>query len=142
MINYYAPKKVWDRLKDKTIPKNGCGSKFTYWIVPDKFCCLGLNLTIPCAIHDEQYALGKTNEDKIEADRIFRNNGYRAVEAMPKLFRPIGRIIVDGYVSSVSGGLGNVAFWRDKNNPEEMTSAVVESVADGIKIVRTIKGIL
>lgn len=115
MIHYYADPKIWDRLNDKDIAKNGCGSKFTHFLVPDSFCCINLDLSIPCAIHDEMYAIGKTYEDKIVADRVFKNNGYRAVEAMPKYLRFIGYTIVDIYVRGVKGTLADIAYWRGKN---------------------------
>ena len=141
MIEYFAPPEVWKRLADKSIPKNGCGSKWTWWLVPDSLCCLGLDMTIPCAIHDEDYALGKTYEDKIVADRRFKNNGYRAVEAMPSCLRGMGYKLVDLYVSGVQGTLADIAYWRGKNKPEEMREAIVESAIKGVKIIKLTKGL-
>lgn len=120
MIQYYAPPEVWPRLIDKNIPKNGCGAGFTAWLIPDKW--LGLDFTIPCAIHDEMYALGKTIEDKEAADRIFLNNMLRTVNDRPFLLQPAGRFLAWQYYDKVEK-YGAPAFWEGKNKLEELHRA-------------------
>lgn len=117
MINFYAPDEVWKRVEDKEIPKNGCGAGWTASIIPDRW--FGLDFTIPCAIHDEMYSLGKTNEDKIIADRVFYNNMLRAVEARPFYLRYIGRKLAKGYYKAVRD-YGATAYWDGKNKTSEM----------------------
>jgi len=139
MINFYAPEKVWERLADKTIEKNGCGAGWTASLIPDRW--FGLDFTMPCAIHDEMYALGITNEDKEIADRVFYNNMLRVVETRPKCLQFLGRRLALRYYQAVRD-FGSVAYWSGKNNPEEMRTAIVDTTIKGIRVIKTIKAIV
>lgn len=122
MVNYYIPENIESRLFDKSIPKNGCGSGWNAWLVPDTL--FGLDFTIPCAIHDEMYAVGKTIEDKDEADRVFFNNMMREVNSKSCFKRWYGRKIAKRYYDTVRD-YGAVAYWDGKNTEKEIYSAVV-----------------
>lgn len=135
---FYAPDAVWVRLEDKTIPKNGCGSGWSVYLVPDRW--FGLDFTMPCAIHDEMYTLGKTHEDKVIADRVFYNNMLRVVEERPRCLQPFGRILARRYYNAVVK-FGGTAYWADKNNPDEMRKAIIDTTIEGIKVIKTIGAI-
>ena len=136
MVKFYAEPEVWDRLSDKEIPKNGCGAGSTAWLIPNKW--FGLDFTIPCGIHDEMYALGKTQEDKIIADRVFYNNMLRAVEARPWYLQPLGRRLALRYFQAVDQ-FGAVSFWEGKNKPDEMRTAKTEAAINGgLKLIKVV----
>lgn len=115
----FAPEWYWkipqsEREKGKCGAGNGLGEK----LVPETLWFL--NVTPACQIHDKMYERGKTLEDKKEADRIFLNNMLRIIEAntnnsiLKKLRIRRARIYY-----SVVDDVGGVAFWKNKNKPDE-----------------------
>ena len=125
MVEFYIPsKEVEDRLLDKSIPKNGCGSGWSTYLVPDSFILF--DFTIPCAIHDEMYFLGKTIQDKEEADRVFLNNMLREANSKSCFIRPIARAMAYQYYDKVVK-YGGTAYWDGKNKENQMKSLVIMS---------------
>ena len=117
MVELYIPKEVWERLEDKTIEKNGCGSGWSAGLIPDVI--FGLDFTMPCAVHDEMYFLGRSVEDKHEADRVFLNNMLRMVEQRPWYLQGYGKWVAKRYYEAVVL-FGASAYWDGKNNKEDM----------------------
>lgn len=96
---------------------NGCGQKGWGWAVPDSIW--GLCITEACNIHDFMYAVGVDEEDREEADRVFRNNMLRIIESGTKwkwlkLFRGVRALIYFCMVRLFAAP----AFWNNKNKPE------------------------
>jgi len=125
MVEFYIPsKEVEDRLLNKSIPKNGCGSGWSTYLVPDSFILF--DFTIPCAIHDEMYTLGKTLEDKDIADRVFLNNMLREADSKNCFIKPIARAIAYQYYDKVVK-YGGAAYWDGKNSLKQMKSVVISA---------------
>ena len=73
----FAPDRWWDLSPDKRF--GGCGAgKLGDLFIPDSLW--GLNVTFICSIHDMMYSQGRTEEDREEADRTFRNNLFRWID--------------------------------------------------------------
>lgn len=121
MVKFFIPEGVEERLYNKSIEKNGCGSGWSKWLVPDSF--LLWDFTIPCAIHDEMYFLGKTIEDKDEADRVFLNNMLREAESKCWFIRKFSRKSAYVYYEAVVK-YGGPAYWADKNDEKRVISLV------------------
>lgn len=99
---------------------NGCGTAgWKGLLVPDNI--LGICITPACNIHDWDYAVGKTIEDKDIADRCFLNNMLRLVSE-DGLLEPARCEIAKGYYESVHL-FGGPAFWTGKN-PESQLKGV------------------
>jgi len=137
-IRFYIPKNIEARLCDKGIEKNGCGSGWNAALVPDNW--FGIDFTIPCAIHDEMYAVGKTVEDKNEADRIFLNNMLRVADAESCIFRSFGRFLARRYYNMVVT-YGGPAYWADKNEPGRTIEAYTDVGVGALKAVVRLKGV-
>jgi hypothetical protein len=109
-VTLYAPEGYWKLSEEeKRRICNGCGAKGSK-----------LNFLIPqgvfkeaCNIHDYMYFIGRNNNDKRKADRVFINNLYRIVEASPKWIRPIRKARAKSYYLAVSK-FGDEAFWKGK----------------------------
>ena len=112
-VTLYAPKGYWELTqKQKSAICNGCGakgSKINFLIPQGKF-------KEACNIHDYMYAVGKTDEDKRVADRVFINNLNRIVEASHPLIKPIRKIAARAYYKAVAE-FGDEAFWKNKVYP-------------------------
>lgn len=92
---------------------NGCGAanaKFDF--VPDNI--YGLSITEACQIHDWMYYKGTTNEDKIEADRIFLHNMLRIIEHHGGFLKCLLRRRAYKYYLAVKH-FGSTAYWDGKN---------------------------
>ena len=139
MIQYYASPEVWKNIEGNKVKANGCGAGWSAWIIPDKW--FGLDFTMACHIHDAYYDIGKTNEDKVIADRIFYNNMLRVVESRPKCLQFIGKRLALRYYQAVKE-FGAVAFWSGKNNPDDMRGAIIDTTIKGIKVIKTIGAIV
>ena len=137
-VRFYIPENIEKRLSNKDIEKNGCGSGWNAAIVPDSW--FGIDFTIPCAIHDEMYAVGKTIEDKDEADRVFLNNMLRIANEQSCLLRGIGRFLARRYYNTVVN-FGGVAYWDGKNEPDRVIEAYIGAGASIAKTVVKLKGI-
>jgi len=115
----YAPKEYWKlSLETKKAVVNGCGAGSALFdFVPDNI--LGLDISECCNIHDYMYHVGETNEDKLEADRVFLNNLVRTIDKNTswKWIRKRRKKIAYVYYKAVSK-FGGPAFWDEKNNED------------------------
>jgi hypothetical protein len=70
-----APDEYWELTEEQLEElTGGCGpGHIGDYLVPDKLYGV-INIKPACRIHDYMYAVGTTEEDKKEADRIFLNN--------------------------------------------------------------------
>jgi len=101
---------------------NGCGSGWNAKLVPDSI--YGLNIKDCCCPHDYDYETGQSIEDKKAADRRFKNNMFRKIEADDNIFRD--NIFVKSlmyrraktYFKFVKE-FGASAFWENKDTGEE-----------------------
>jgi len=94
---------------------NGCGpGGWKNKVIPDSI--LGVNIKPACMIHDVDYKLGETIEDKEVADRTFRNNMIRLIQAKKRAWRWTTRIrmrFANGYFFFVDN-FGGPDFWENK----------------------------
>ncbi len=90
---------------------NGCGaanSKFDF--VPDTMW--GMSIKPACNIHDFDYHIGKTIEDKQRADRRFLNNLLRLINrGKSKILKLLRRRRALKYYDAVDL-MGGPAFWQ------------------------------
>jgi len=79
----------------------GCGPEKSWFdLVPDHF--IGVDISTPCKIHDFCYTIGGTEEDKIEADKMFHTNLVRTVKNDDSLiFREANLDLADLYYRMV-----------------------------------------
>lgn len=100
---------------------NGCGTGWNAKLVPNTIYFL--NIKNACCIHDYMYEVGKTQEDKEEADRVFLNNMLRIIEAKKTWYYPhhLARTRALTYYATVVN-FGSTAFWEGKNNEENIIS--------------------
>lgn len=95
---------------------NGCGAanaKFDF--IPDRI--YGTSIAEACHIHDFMYHVGRSIEDKQEADRVFLNNLIRLIERdKNKWYKPtmLQRRRALKYYEAVEA-FGGAAFWAGKN---------------------------
>lgn len=98
---------------------NGCGAanaKIDF--VPDTI--YGLDVSAACNVHDWRYEEGDDEEDRQSADREFKNNLLRLIDAACKksrFRRCIKRLMyirAQGYYTVVKN-FGGPAFWNGKN---------------------------
>jgi len=117
----YAPKEYWSlSLEVKREISNGCGAGSALFdFVPDDI--LGLDISECCNIHDYMYHVGETNEDKLEADRVFLNNTIRVIDKNTswKWLRKRRKNIAYMYYKAVSK-FGGPAFWDGKNDGDSL----------------------
>ena len=109
----YAPKEYW-RLAEAEKKKicNGCGAKGTLLA---KLLPQG-HFHEACNIHDYMYYIGKTDEDKKVADRVFINNLHRIINTLPLIQKPMAKTLARIYYEAVAK-FGYEAFWKDKIYP-------------------------
>lgn len=93
---------------------NGCGAanaKFDF--VPDRI--YGTYIGYACVIHDWMYDVGRTIEDKEEADRVFLNNLLRLISREEKWYKPnfLMRRRAYKYYWAVKC-FGGPAYWQGK----------------------------
>ena len=111
-----APPEFWAMSEDEINRKYyGCGpGKIGNWLVPDEF--YGINIKVACQIHDKLYELGRTEEDKINADCQFLHNMYILIEAKNyPIFEPLCYHRAHIYYEAVCH-CGHKAFWNGKLN--------------------------
>lgn len=92
---------------------NGCGSahaKFDF--VPDTIYFM--SITPACRIHDWDYHIFHTIEEKGKADRRFLNNMLRLIEEGSKWLRMLRRRRALKYFEAVNAW-GGPAFWLNTN---------------------------
>jgi len=93
---------------------NGCGAADSWFRPPKRI--YGTLIVYACIIHDWMYHFGLSEEDKVDADRIFKGNMNRLVTRdSDKWYKPtkLQRIRVLFYYSMV-GWFGHEAFWKGK----------------------------
>lgn len=91
---------------------NGCGT--AGWkgkLVPDTIW--GLPVRPACQVHDWMYHLGRTEQDKDEADMVFMRNLIRLINAHGGWLAPIRRYRATTYYNAVAEA-GGAAFWDGK----------------------------
>lgn len=119
----YAPEEYWCLTQvQREEMTNGCGTRgLIGLLVPDTI--YGLDVSEACRIHDFQYAVGSTPEEKDSADRAFINNLLRIIDANTKWkwLRKLRAERARTYYHAVCN-FGGPAFWDGKNRPEEMGS--------------------
>ena len=123
-LKLYAPKAYWEtpenELKQIT---GGCGpGGIGDWLVPDTM--YGLSVFKACQIHDFMYAMGETNDDKEEADRVFKNNLIRIIKHHGGILKSLRIIRAHTYYLSVKW-FGGPAFWDNKNKDDEFRTVTV-----------------
>lgn len=115
IVRLYAPPEFWQLTPaEKEKRCNGCGPKGYGLFIPDTIW--GLRITPACDIHDFMYALGETEADKCEADRVFLNNMIRLIDAAGSwsIVRWLRQRRAMTYYQAVHE-LGGPAFWSGKN---------------------------
>lgn len=134
MAELYAPKEYWEipeRIRNLRPTACGAGKGIGDAIIPDKIW--GLDITEACRIHDFMYSQGRTEEDRLEADRVLLNNILRLIEADLKASSiPFWRAAVASarryramtYYNAVRD-FGGPAFWKGKNPREELGNIAV-----------------
>lgn len=91
---------------------NSCGAKGSRMPIPQT--ALGLDLKPMCQIHDTDFYWGKTNDDKEEADRRMKHNGFRLIRHFSSwLLKNPRRAVVMLYYFAVHN-FGGEAFWDGK----------------------------
>lgn len=106
-----AHKDYWDLSdEEKKDICNGCGAKGAWY----NFLIPSGAFDVACNIHDYDYFVGNTQDDKRKADRRFINNMNRIVSATKsKPLRVYRAIKAKGFYTSVKK-LGDAAYWKDK----------------------------
>lgn len=117
----YAPAAYWtlDPAGKKALV-NGCGPRgWLVDLVPDTI--YGLSIKPVCDIHDYMFAVGDSVEDMNLANRVFRNNLRRWIDANTTSgwLRKLRYRRAVKYVKAVEMW-GGPAFWAGKNKPEEL----------------------
>jgi hypothetical protein len=112
-MKLYAPLEYWQLTNNTDV--NGCGTGgWKNTLVPETLW--GLSVTEACNIHDWMYLVGKTNDDKVTADRVFLNNMTRIINANRSCW--VIRILrlrrAKLYYEAVKY-FGGPAFWHGKN---------------------------
>jgi hypothetical protein len=117
-MKLYAPPLYWSLSPEgKAEICNGCGPKGYGLLVPDTI--YGLCITAICDIHDFMFSVGVDEEDRLEANRVFRNNLLRYIDGKTKYnwLKWLRRRRAMKYCKMVDEFSGP-AFWAGKNEPE------------------------
>jgi hypothetical protein len=119
-VKLFAPAGYWALTPEQRADLvNGCGAgKFGGWIIPDYI--LGKCITPSCDIHDYMYIVGMTLDDKMEADRVFKNNALRIVACGAKSMTLLKArsALVECYYLAVKY-FGGPFYWNSKNRDSE-----------------------
>lgn len=107
----YANPKYWALSnKEKKEICNGCGAKGAWY----NFLIPGKIFKEACNIHDFDYLIGKTEEDKRKADRRFIQNLKRIVDKTENRALKKYRLVkAKGFFKAVKD-FGDEAFWANK----------------------------
>ena len=117
-MKLFAPESYWNDPRVEEVV-GGCGpGGFGDWLIPDTLW--GLSVKESCRIHDWCYFIGKTEEDKREADGVFLNNMLRQIQACesPAWLKCLRRHRAKTYYCFVRD-FGGPSFWDDKNTDLE-----------------------
>ena len=119
-VKLFAPESYYsDSRVNEVVGGCGPGKGFGDWCVPDRIW--GVSIIDACKIHDWMYWIGRTKEDKEEADRVFLNNMLRIIEAYDgwsRFLNGFRRYRAVTYYNAVRD-LGGPCFWNEKNNDSE-----------------------
>ena len=114
-----AEPEFWGMTQEELMVRtNGCGAMggfFSKVKVPD--ILNGVDESMPCRIHDYDYSIGKTEEDKINADwRLFHNMLHLSYLKYNDDAHELRHSVRDcwAYYEAVSK-FGRSAFWDGKN---------------------------
>jgi len=91
---------------------NGCGAADSWFRPPETIYLTDVSST--CIVHDWCYSMGKTIEDKEEADRIFLNNMIRIFNRANTWYKCLQVRRAKKYYYAVKL-FGGAAFWAGKN---------------------------
>lgn len=114
-LDLIAPDSFWKTLKEEVDKcQGGCGpGKKGDYLVPDKI--FGISITEACRIHDWEYYIGETKEDKRNADFNFLLNmldiNYK--RSKNRILRMIRDHIIFNYFLSVYY-CGDHSFFKNK----------------------------
>jgi len=119
-VKLFAPAEYWELTPEqRKAMTNGCGAgRFGGWVIPDHI--LGRCITPACDIHYFMYQAGETIDDKRTADRVFKNNALRIVEAGAKsmVLLKARAALIEGYYLAVKY-FGGPFYWHGKNPESE-----------------------
>ena len=114
-LTLYAPQSFINATPEQRASvSNGCGPQgWKLNFLSDYL--FGLNIAPACDIHDWMYAFGETEEERNEADRVFRNNMLRIIgyAAGPWLLQFFRRRKAKHYYLLVHD-FGSVFYWEGK----------------------------
>lgn len=120
-IFLYAPDLYWKLTQEERESfRCGPGRGVLEKLVPETIWLL--KITDACSIHDFMYHEGEASDQgKIEADLVLRNNMIRIIEAKTKskLLLKLRLRRAQTYYLAVKH-LGGPAYWQNKNKPSEM----------------------
>jgi hypothetical protein len=106
------PYSFWDAPPKETAGGCGPGEGLGDRLVPDHL--VGLSIKPACAIHDFMYLYGGRNDaDKKLADKVFRQNMKRIVDAAGGWLKRPRRTLAYLYYLAVAFG-GETAYWNAK----------------------------
>ena len=91
---------------------NGCGAAGSFFRPPETIYLTDVSST--CIVHDWCYSMGKTIDDKEEADRIFLNNMIRIFNRADTWYKYLQVRRAKKYYYAVKL-FGGSAFWAGKN---------------------------
>tara|TARA_R110000851_G_scaffold187318_1_gene337120 strand:- start:25990 stop:26349 length:360 start_codon:yes stop_codon:yes gene_type:complete len=116
MLKLKAPDSYYTlSAQDKAQICNGMGAKDSLIssFIPNTF--YGLDMTECGNIHDYMYHIGKTEDDKNDADRTFLSNMIKTINAKSRngFMRWIRRSRAMKYYTAVAEA-GNTAYWAGK----------------------------
>ena len=127
-MKLFAPESYWTLSPAGRAELNGCGpGGWQGKLIPDHI--LWVSITPACDIHDYMYAVGQTEDDRAEADRVFLNNILRIVEDQSANWatRFVRRRLALHYYAAVRD-FGAIFFWDDKNSPETFRELATDMV--------------
>ena len=84
--NLIVPDGFWEKWEENKKNCNGCGTGWNKYLVPNTI--YGLNIRIVCCIHDEEYEIGGTQEDKDRADDNIHDNIDIIIDLYDKWYYP------------------------------------------------------
>lgn len=124
-LKLYAHPDFWTLTEEQLAEiVGGCGpGGLGDYLVPDNIDWpwpWGLSIKPACKIHDFDYHMGQTLEDKKRGDRVFLNNMIRIIQAETKWSWVRRRRLrrANLYYEAVKQ-FGAPAFWAGKNNDAE-----------------------
>jgi len=119
-LRLWAPESYWNMpVEERNRRYSGCGPENALIdFVPDTVIFLSIKES--CKIHDHSYSIGESEDDRLEADRVFRNNMQRIVDFHTKnaILKWLRYWRVNQNYKAVRIW-GSKAFWEGKNSAIE-----------------------